>query len=66
MAFVRRKELDVPKPLPARRPSLHDMIGRRLRLHYEEAQRHPLPARLTALLDLLDQLDEDWRPSRRN
>lgn len=66
MGFVRRKRLDVAKPLPGRRPILHDMIGRRLRLHYEEAQRHPLPARLTALLDLLDQRDEDWRPARRN
>lgn len=66
MAFIRRKELDVPQPLPKRRPAMHDMIGRKLRLHYEEAQRHPLPMRLSALLDLLDQLAEESAPSRRN
>lgn len=45
---------------------MHDMIGRKLRLHYEEAQRHPLPMRLSALLDLLDQLAEEPAGSRRN
>lgn len=66
MAFIRRKELDFPMRLPKRRPAMHDMIGRKLRVHYEEAQRHPLPARLSALLDLLDQLAEDPAPSRRH
>jgi hypothetical protein len=65
MGHVRPEKLDAASPLPGRRPILHDMIGRKLRLHYEEAQRHPLPARLTALLDILDQMAEDPASSRR-
>ena len=63
MPIVRRKPLAAPTALTTRRPALHDMIGRRLRLHYAETQRHPLPARLKALLE---QLAEDPAPSRRN
>lgn len=65
MALIRHRELDAQKPLPGRRPVLHDMIGRKLRLHYEEAQRHPLPERLKVLLDILDTLNEDPASSRR-
>lgn len=65
MATIRRKELDAADPLSGRRPILHDMIGRKLRLHYEDEQRHPLPARLRALLDILDQQAENPAPSRR-
>lgn len=65
MALIRRRELESQTPHSARRSALHDMIGRRLRLHYEEAQRHPLPERLRSLLDILDQLAEDPASSRR-
>lgn len=63
---VRRKELEFKNPVPKRRPALHDMIGRKLRHHYEESQQHPLPARLAVLLDLLDQPAEDAAAYRRN
>ncbi len=65
MAIIRRTALDAPKPIPARPSVLHDMIGRKIRLHYEEAQQHPLPARLTVLLDILDQLAENPASPRR-
>lgn len=45
---------------------MDDMIGHKLRLHYEETERCPLPMRLSALLALLDRLAEDTAPSRRN
>lgn len=65
MALIRQHQLDGPKPPDQRRLAIHDMIGRKLRLHYEEAQRHPLPARLAVLLDILDQVAEPRVPSRR-
>jgi hypothetical protein len=65
MALIRRHQLDGPKPPQRRRPAMHDMIGRRLRLYYEEAQRHPLPVRLAVLLDILDQVSEPQSPARR-
>lgn len=66
MASARREDLGFQKPSPKRRSALQDMIGRKLRHHYEEAQQHPLPSRLTVLLELLDELPEDAAPSRRN
>jgi hypothetical protein len=35
------------------------MIGRRLKLHYEELQQQPLPERLADLLEELDRVAED-------
>ena len=43
------------QPLPKLRPAVHEMIGRRLRLHYEELQQQPLPDRLSELLQQLDE-----------
>jgi septum formation topological specificity factor MinE len=42
------------QPLPGLRPDVHEVIGRRLKLHYEELQIQPLPDRLARLLDELD------------
>ena len=46
-------------------PPLDDMIGRRLRRHYEDLEEQPLPDRLTSLLRALDQAPQsgqkDWR-----
>jgi hypothetical protein len=42
------------QPLPGLRPGVHEVIGRRLKLHYEELQLQPLPGRLADLLDELD------------
>jgi len=41
------------------------MIGRRLKLHYEELQAQPLPEHLAELLDALDRSPEDPAPPRR-
>jgi len=57
------------QPLPRLRPAVHDMIGRRLKLHYEELQQQPLPQRLAELLDELNALDAlpgGAAPPRRN
>jgi hypothetical protein len=54
------------QPLPRLRPATHDLIGRRLRLHYEELQRQPLPARLADLLERLDAMPEEAAAPRRN
>lgn len=66
MASARREDLGIQKPFPKRRSALHDMIGRKLRHHYEDAQQHPLPSRLVVLLELLDELPEGAPASRRN
>lgn len=42
------------QPLPRLRPAVHDMIGGRLRLHYEELQQQPLPGRIAQLLEELE------------
>jgi hypothetical protein len=42
------------------------MIGRRLRLHYDELQQQPLPARLAELLSKLDESSEEPAAPRRN
>lgn len=52
--------------LPRLRPAVNDMIGRRLRLHYEELQQQPLPERLAELLEQLDALPEEPAAPRRN
>lgn len=44
-------------------PPVNDMIGRRLRRHYEELEDQPLPDRFSALLEALDSGD---RRERRN
>lgn len=54
------------QPLPRLRPALHEMIGRRLRLHYEELQQQPLPGRLAELLEELENIPEDAATPRRN
>jgi hypothetical protein len=45
--------------LPGLRPGVHEVIGRRLKLHYEELQLQPLPGRLADLLDELDRAFPD-------
>lgn len=56
MAPFRREGQGFHKqPLPRLRPAVHEMIGRRLRLHYDELQQQPLPGRLAELLRELDQ-----------
>jgi hypothetical protein len=52
------------QPLPKLRPAVHEMIGRRLRLHYEELQQQPLPDRLSELLQQLDAPDNEPGPPR--
>lgn len=47
------------QPLPRLRPAVHEMIGRRLRLHYEELQQQPLPGRLAELLKELEAQSAD-------
>jgi hypothetical protein len=47
------------QPLPGLRLGVHDVLGRRLKLHYEELQLQPLPERLAELLDELDREPPD-------
>ena len=47
-------------------PFDHEMIGRRLRLHYENLEQQNLPDRLASLLEQLDELSEEPAPPRRN
>ncbi len=54
------------QPLPRLRPAVHEMIGRRLRLHYEELQQQPLPDRLADLLEQLDRPEQAPPPDRHN
>lgn len=54
------------QPLPRLRPAVHEMIGRRLRLHYEELQQQPLPDRLAELLQELENIKGEPAPQRRN
>ncbi|WP_146256180.1 NepR family anti-sigma factor [Aestuariivirga litoralis] len=53
------------QPLPRLRPAVHEMIGRRLRLHYEELQQQPLPGRLAALMRELEAAAEEPAEPRR-
>lgn len=67
MAPFRREGQGFQKqPLPKLRPAVHEMIGRRLRLHYEELQQQPLPDRLSELLKELDGPESEPGPPRRN
>ena len=67
MAPFQREGQGFQKQLrPKLRPALHEMIGRRLRLHYEELQQKPLPDRLSELLKELDDADPDPAPPRQN
>jgi hypothetical protein len=67
MAPFRREGQGFQKqPLPKLRPATHEMIGRRLRLHYEELQQQPLPDRLSALLEKLDRRQEEPASPRQN
>jgi hypothetical protein len=54
------------QPLPKLRPAVHEMIGRRLRLHYEELQQQPLPGRLAELMKELEEASEGTAKPRRN
>jgi len=54
------------QPLPQLRPAVHEMIGRRLRLHYGELQEQPLPGRLVELLRELDEPREEPAAPRRS
>ena len=53
------------QPVPGLRPDIHEMIGRRLKLHYEELQAQPLPDRLAELLERLENSHDDPVPPRR-
>jgi hypothetical protein len=53
------------QPSSRLRPDVHEMIGRRLRLHYEELQQQPLPDRLADLLERLDRQADHPPPQRR-
>jgi CRP-like cAMP-binding protein len=67
MAPFRREGQGFHKqPLPKLRPAIHEMIGRRLRLHYEELQQQPLPGRLAQLLAELEKRSEEPAEPRRN
>ena len=67
MAPFQREGQGFQKQLRSKlRPALHEMIGRRLRLHYEELQQKPLPDRLSELLKELDDADPDPAPPRQN
>lgn len=58
MAVSRREGQGVHKPPAGRlRPAVHEMIGRSLRLHYEDLQQQPLPGRLARLLEALEAAD---------
>lgn len=46
-------------------PLLNDMIGRRLRRHYEELEQQAVPDRFAMLLDALDQAAPASRKERR-
>lgn len=52
------------QPLPGLHPGIHEVIGRRLKLHYEELQLQPLPERLSNLLEQLDQGSGPANPRR--
>jgi len=67
MAPVRRERQGVHRqPLPGMRPAVLEMIGRRLRLHYEELQQQPLPGRLAELLRALERGEQEPAPHRQN
>ena len=67
MAPFRREGQGYQKqPLPKLRPAVHEMIGRRLRLHYEELQQQPLPGRLAELLEDLEKASEETAGPRRS
>lgn len=54
------------QPLPGLRPAVHEMIGRRLRLHYDELQQQALPSRLAELMRTLEDMPEEPAEPRRN
>ena len=67
MAPFRREGQGFHKqPLPRLRPAVHEMIGRRLRLHYEELQHQPLPDRLAELMLELERSDGEPARPRQN
>ena len=67
MAPFRREGQGFHKqPLPRLRPAVHEMIGRRLRLHYEELQQQPLPDRLAELLRELERSEQEPAAHRQN
>lgn len=42
------------QPINRLRPAVHEMIGHRLRVHYEDLHQQPLPSRLADLMRILD------------
>ena len=67
MAPSGREGRGFPAPLQSGvRPGVNEMIGRRLRLHYEDLQQQPLPDRLANLLEALEQIEDIPVPPRRN
>lgn len=67
MAPLRRDGQAFQKwPRPRFGPGTHDMIARRLRLHYEELQQRPLPCPLVELLRKLDELPGERMTPKRN
>lgn len=67
MAAFRREGQGFHKqPVRRLRPAANDLIGRKLKLHYEELQQQPLPERWTELLDELDRSADDPATPRRN
>ena len=66
MGPARRAGQGLHLPPPRQRPAAHELIGRRLKLYYEELQQQPLPDRLAELLDELDRAAPDPDRRRRN
>jgi len=66
MAPFRREGQGFHKqPLPSLRPAVHETIGRRLRLQYEDPNRQPMPGRLADLLAELERAAEERAASPR-
>ena len=41
------------------RPTVHEVIGRRLKLHYGDIEQQPMPSRIADLLAELDAQDDE-------
>ena len=65
MCPARRAEQGLRHQPPRLRPGANELIGRKLRLYYEELQQQPLPERVADLLDELDRSAGDPDKRRR-
>lgn len=65
MCPARRPGQGFHQPPPRLRPGANELIGRKLRLYYEELQQQPLPERVADLLDELDRSAGDPDKRRR-